>query len=64
MCVALDWYAEGASQSQVSYLQTLSLIIYQQVLRFQITMHDSVLVTMRCTLDELIHEALQEHRHM
>ena len=64
MCVALDRYAEGTSQSQVSYLQTLSLIVYQQVLRFQITMHHSMLVTMCCTLDELIHEALQERRHM
>ena len=63
MCVALDRDAEGTSQSQVSYLQTLSLIVYQQVLRFQITVHHSMLVTMCCTLDELIHEALQERRH-
>ena len=62
MCIALDWNAEGTSQSQVSYLETLSVIIYQQVLRLQIPMHDSMLMAVRRTLDQLIHEAL--HRRM
>ena len=63
MRVALYWYAECATQSQVSYLQTLCVIIYQQILRLQVTMHHAMLVTVRSSLEKLIHEALHDVIH-
>ncbi len=58
MCVTLDRYAECTTQSQISYLQTLCVIIYQQILWLQVTVHDTVLVAVRSTLDKLVHKTL------
>jgi hypothetical protein len=59
MGVALDWDAEGAPKAKVSNLQALLGIVHQQILRLQVTVHDSMFVAVRHTLDQLVHEALQ-----
>ncbi len=60
MRVALDRYAEGPAQPQVSNLQCHGLVINQQVLWLEVPVHHTVLVAVRKALDQLVQHALQE----
>ena len=60
MRVTLDGNAESTPKPQICYLQALCLIIHKQILRFEISVHHTMLVTMRSPFDELVHEALQQ----
>ena len=52
---SVDWYTERPCQTKISQLQ-LSFPIDQQILGFQITMKDPILVAKCGTLEELVHE--------
>ena len=58
MGVARDGDAECSAQTQVCNLEGVGAVIHQQVLRLQISMHDSMLVTVSHTLEQLVHEVL------
>lgn len=53
----VDGNTEGARKTKIAQLQ-LSLPIDQQILRFQIPMQHSILMTKRRPLQQLIHKAL------
>lgn len=59
MSVGLDGDAEGAAEAQVCNLEAEGVIIDQEVLRLQVSVHHPVLVAVRCALHQLVHEALQ-----
>lgn len=61
VCVALDWYAEGPAQPQVSDLECHGLVVNQKVLWLQVPVHHAVLVAVRQALDQLVQHALQAH---
>lgn len=58
VCVALDRDAEGTAQPQVGNLTAHDAVIYKQVLGFQITVHDAMLVAVRQAFNKLVHETL------
>lgn len=60
MSVALDWYAEGSPQAKICDLECHGLVIHQQVLGLEVTVHDTMLVTMSQAFDQLIQHALQK----
>ena len=57
MCVGLNWETEGSSQTEICQLN-ISMLINQEVLRLQITMHHSMSVAIGCSLEDLISETL------
>ena len=60
MCIGLDGNGEVASEAQVRHLEqrVRGVVVHQQVLRLQVAMHHSMLVHVRHTLEQLVHEAL------
>lgn len=54
MCVRLNGESEGSSQTEVSQFDVLSCRVHQQVLRFQISVEDSVLVQVDQRLQDLV----------
>lgn len=59
MRVAFDGDAECAAEAQVGNLQALARIVHKQVLWLQIAVHHAVLVAVRDTFYQLVHEALR-----
>ncbi len=59
MCVAFYGYTEGTAEAQVCNFEAILTIVHQQVLWLQVAVHHTMLVAVRHSLDELIHEALQ-----
>lgn len=57
MSVCSQWNTEGTSKTKVSQLQ-VSLFVDQEILRFEITMENSVRMAEVKTLDELVGEFL------
>ena len=62
MGIALDWDADCAPQPQVCNLEALRLIVHQQVLGLEVSVHHAMLVHVGCSFDQLVHEALQADR--
>lgn len=60
MCIGLDWYAESSAKAQVGNFQAGALVIHEEVLWLEVSVHDAVLVAVSHTLDELVHETLQQ----
>ena len=58
MSVGLNRKTKGASKTEISELNVLSSRVDKQVLWFQITMENSVLVQVNQSLQDLIEEAL------
>ncbi len=58
MGVGSDGDRERPPKTKVSNLEDLGGLVYQQILRLQITMHHAVLVAVSTTLQQLVHEAL------
>ncbi len=57
--VAFDRDTERAAKPQIRNLQAVSLIVHKQVLRLQVAVHHAVLVAVRDSLHQLVHEALR-----
>ena len=62
VCVAFYGHAEGTAQAQIRNFEAILAVVYQQVLWLQVAVHDAMLVAVRYSFDQLVHEALQKHR--
>lgn len=59
MCVSFDRYAKSPAKPQICNLQAHLLLVHQQILWLQVTMHDTMFVTVCQPLDQLVDHALQ-----
>lgn len=62
MSVALDRDAESAPQAEVSNLEAQVTIVDKQILWLQVTVQNSMLVTVSQAFDHLVHEVLKERK--
>jgi hypothetical protein len=63
VCVRLDGDGKVAAQPQIGNLEQRMCggVVYEQVLRLEVTMHDAKLVHVCQSLQQLVHHALDEH---
>ena len=59
MGIRLDWKSESASESKISQLDHVTWCVDEQVLWFQVTMENSVLMQVDKSLENLIQETLR-----
>jgi hypothetical protein len=57
----IDGNAECSGKTKISNFQ-FTFLVNQQVLRFEITVENTIFVTERCSFQQLIHEAPNGHR--
>ena len=53
MGVSFDRKTKGSSKTEVSKLD-ISIVVDQEILRFEISVHDSVSMAVGCTLEDLV----------
>ena len=54
----VDRYAKGSCKTKITELE-LTLSIYEKVLRFEITVQDTIFMTESCSFEKLVHEILR-----
>lgn len=57
MSVSLDWETKGSSQSEICQLN-VTVLVNEQVLRFEVSVHDSVSVAVGSSLQNLVGKLL------